>query len=60
MREFLKTIDEITTLIGEAANILVSDENVEEYLIEAMDRGDILDDPDIAVIDYIKELFKNN
>ena len=60
MKEFLKTIDEITTLIGRAANIVASNENVEEYLIEAMHRGDILDEPDIAVIDYIKELFKNN
>ena len=60
MREFLKTIDKIVDLVGDAANIVARDENVEEYLIEVMNRGDILDAPDMAIIDYIKELFKNN
>lgn len=60
MKEFMLTIDKIVDLVGYAANIVTSDENVEEYLIEAMNRGDILDAPDLAVIDYIKELFKNN
>ena len=52
MKEFMLTIDKIVDLVGYAANIVTSDENVEEYLIEAMNRGDILDAPDLAVIDY--------
>lgn len=59
-REFMKTIDKIVDLVGYAADIITSNEDVEEYLIEVMHKADILDAPDLAIIDYIKELFKNN
>lgn len=56
----MKTIDKIVDLVGYAADIITSNEDVEEYLIEVMHKADILDAPDLAIIDYIKELFKNN
>lgn len=55
--KFLKLTEEAANLIKEAADIVIDDDNTEEYLIEGGYYDFDSDEPTYTVIDFIKKYY---